>query len=136
MPPDTEKKPDNHGISNTTRTDWLGPWPLNLVGRQWRRVTGLTGWRRAIALVGIAVEVVVIIAIIVSYRLKEPSAGRPPSGNRNPDQCLPWVRQLTRIRRLGGSRSGPVPGNECKSVSRRSRNKYRSSNWSEEGHNV
>jgi hypothetical protein len=47
------------------RDDWLGPWPLNLVGRQWRRVTGLTGWRRAIAVMGMGVEVVVIVAIIV-----------------------------------------------------------------------
>jgi hypothetical protein len=61
----TQRRSRTITTSSTQRDDWLGPWPLNLVGRQWRRVTGLTGWRRAIALVGIAVEVVVIIAIIV-----------------------------------------------------------------------
>jgi hypothetical protein len=51
--------------SPAQRDDWLGPWPLNLVGRQWRRVTALTGWRRAFALVGIGLEVVVIVAIVL-----------------------------------------------------------------------
>jgi hypothetical protein len=47
------------------RDDWLGPWPLNIVGRQWRRATGQTGWRRAIAVVGIGAEVLAVVAIIV-----------------------------------------------------------------------
>jgi hypothetical protein len=51
--------------SSTQRDDWLGRWPLNLVGRQWRMVKRLTGWHRATAAVGIGVEVVVIVAIIV-----------------------------------------------------------------------
>ncbi len=51
--------------SPTQRDDWLGPWPLNLVGRQWRNVRRQSGWHRAIAAAGIVLEVVVIVGIIV-----------------------------------------------------------------------
>jgi hypothetical protein len=47
------------------RDDWLGPWPLNLVGRQWRRVMKLSGWQRALAATGLGCEVAFVVAIVL-----------------------------------------------------------------------
>jgi hypothetical protein len=38
------------------RDDWLGPWSLNLVGRQWRRVMRLSGWQRMLAVTGLGCD--------------------------------------------------------------------------------
>ena len=47
------------------RDDWLGPWPLNLVGRQWRRVMRLSGWQRMLAVTGLGCEVAFVVAVVL-----------------------------------------------------------------------
>jgi hypothetical protein len=47
------------------RGDWLGPWPLNLVGRQWRRVMRLSGWQRMLAVTGLGCEVAFVVAVVL-----------------------------------------------------------------------
>ena len=46
------------------RDDWLGPWPLNLIGRQWKKATRQTGWHRGVAVLRIGFEVVLVVAVI------------------------------------------------------------------------
>jgi len=45
--------------------DWVWPWPLNLVGRQLKKIKTDTGWRRAVGVLGVGCEVVLIVAVIV-----------------------------------------------------------------------
>ena len=47
------------------QVDWIAPRPLNLIGRQWKRVMGRTGWRRVVAVAGIGVEVVIVFAVVL-----------------------------------------------------------------------
>ena len=47
------------------QVDWIVPRPLNLIGRQWKRVMRRTGWRRAVAVAGIGVEVVIVFAVVL-----------------------------------------------------------------------
>jgi len=49
----------------TRGDDWLAPRPMNLIGRQWRRARGQTGWRWMVAVAGIGCEVVAVIAIVL-----------------------------------------------------------------------
>jgi hypothetical protein len=49
----------------STQPDEFGPWPLNIIGRQWRKATGQTGWHRAAALTRISCELVLVVAVVV-----------------------------------------------------------------------
>ena len=45
--------------------DWLGPWPLNVVGRQWKRVMRLSGCQRVLAVTGLGCEVAFVVAVVL-----------------------------------------------------------------------
>jgi hypothetical protein len=48
----------------STRSEEFGPWPLSIVGRQWRKVMRQHGWRRIAAVAAIGAEVLLIIVIV------------------------------------------------------------------------
>jgi hypothetical protein len=50
--------------SHPLRSDEFGPWPLNVVGRQWRKGKGLGGWRRLMVVLAIGAEVLLIVAVV------------------------------------------------------------------------
>ena len=45
--------------------DWLGPRPLNVVGRQWKRVTRRSGLQRVLAVTGLGCEVAFVVAVVL-----------------------------------------------------------------------
>jgi hypothetical protein len=51
--------------SRIGRDDWLGPWPLNLVGRQWRRGMRLSGGQRVLVVTGLGCEVAFVAAVVL-----------------------------------------------------------------------
>ncbi len=63
------------GDGSETNTDYLvqsdefGPWPLNVVGRQWRNAKRLHGWLRLSVVLALGAEVLLIIAAIVALLL-------------------------------------------------------------------
>jgi hypothetical protein len=53
-------------VTNSPMQDeWLGPWPFNLVGRQWKHVLKLSGWKRVLAVSGVGCEVAFIVAVLL-----------------------------------------------------------------------
>ena len=65
-----EVKEDEDGSGTMTdhrvKSDEFGPWPLNVVGRQWRKGKRLHGWRRLMVVLAIGAEVLLIIVAIVA----------------------------------------------------------------------
>ena len=55
----------NRGHWPIEQDDWLGPWPLNVVGRQWKRVMRLPGWQRVLAVTGLGCEVAFVVAVVL-----------------------------------------------------------------------
>jgi hypothetical protein len=51
-------------MARTPQADEFGLWPLNIVGRQWRRVMRQKGWRKIAATVTIGVEVLLIVVVL------------------------------------------------------------------------
>ena len=49
----------------TLGADEFGPWPLNIVRRQWKKATEQTGWHRAFAVTRIGLEVVLVVIVVV-----------------------------------------------------------------------
>jgi|HubBroStandDraft_6_1064221.scaffolds.fasta_scaffold297756_2 hypothetical protein len=49
----------------STQPEEFGPWPLNIIGRQWRKANGQNGWHRAAALTRIGCELVLVVIVVV-----------------------------------------------------------------------
>jgi hypothetical protein len=49
----------------STQPDEFGPWPLNIIGRQWKKANGQNGWHRAAALTRIGCELVLVVIVVV-----------------------------------------------------------------------
>jgi hypothetical protein len=50
--------------SRPVGSDEFGPWPLNVLGRQWRKGKKLHGWQRLILVLTIGAEILLIVIAI------------------------------------------------------------------------